>query len=120
MSDSKAFPNQVTYRGGLFNGQLVLTSVEFPSEFVGEDGKVIMTCESVATGEEVAEQSQQPGYVVVSMMGSPRDVLPTFPSSLASMPDLFQEVVDYLLDLFIVLGYLFDGMNCGIPMGRVL
>ena len=47
MTDEKAVPNQVTYRGELVNGQLNLTSAQYPSEFVGEDGKVVMTCEPV-------------------------------------------------------------------------
>jgi hypothetical protein len=40
-------PNKVTYRGELVDGQLILNSVDYPSEFVGEDGQVVMTCESV-------------------------------------------------------------------------
>jgi hypothetical protein len=47
MTDEKAVPNQVTYQGELVDGQLILTSIKYPSEFVGEDGKVVMTCEPV-------------------------------------------------------------------------
>ena len=67
MPDEKAVPNQVTYQGELvgdsivlteeyqggcsisigLGGQINLTSVQYPSEFVGEDGQVVMTCEPV-------------------------------------------------------------------------
>jgi len=47
MSDEKAVPNQSTYQGELVDGQVILTSVQHPSEYVGEDGQVVMTCEPV-------------------------------------------------------------------------
>lgn len=47
MADDKADPNQIKYKGELVNGQLILTSVEYPPQFVGEDGQVIATCEPV-------------------------------------------------------------------------
>jgi hypothetical protein len=47
MPNSKVVPNQVIYQGVLVDGQVILTSVQHPSEYVSEDGKVVMTCESV-------------------------------------------------------------------------
>lgn len=46
MADSKAV-NQTTYKGEVVNGQVNLTSVEHTSEYLGEDSKVVMTCEPV-------------------------------------------------------------------------
>jgi len=57
MTNSKAVPNQVIYQGVLDDGQIILTSVHHPSEYVSEDGKVVMTCESV---EEIPLYSSFP------------------------------------------------------------
>ena len=47
MTDEKADPNRVTYKGKVVDGQVILTSAQYSSEFLGEDGKVVMTCEPV-------------------------------------------------------------------------
>lgn len=47
MADEKADPNQIKYKGEMVNGQLILTSVEYPPQFVNEAGEVVMTCETV-------------------------------------------------------------------------
>jgi len=52
MADDKENPNRATYKGEVVDGQVTLTSVQYPSEFVGEDGNVAMTCEPVEVVHE--------------------------------------------------------------------
>ena len=47
MTDEKADPNTVIYQGELVDGQVVLTSVQYSSEFVNAEGQVVMTCEEI-------------------------------------------------------------------------
>jgi hypothetical protein len=50
MTDERENPNKVTYKGKVVDSQVILTSVQYPSEFIGEDGKVVMACEPVEAG----------------------------------------------------------------------
>ena len=77
MVDDKADPNQIKYKGELVNGQLILTSVEYPPQFVNEAGEVIMTCETV----EVA----------------PRNVMSLFDDEYPMATSLFDEEPRHLI-----------------------
>jgi hypothetical protein len=47
MTDKKTVSNQTTYHVEVVDGEINLKSVDYPSEFVGEDGKVVLTCEQI-------------------------------------------------------------------------
>lgn len=40
-------PNQIKYKGEMVDGQLILTSCEYPSQFVNAEGQVVAIIEEV-------------------------------------------------------------------------